>query len=57
VQCARPWLAVVAVLLVVLVPPPQLAVELGRSWIAWRLRHRTLTPAQVLAEQRRPPGS
>jgi len=40
---------------VVLVPPPQLAVELGRRWIAWRLRHRTLTPAQVLADHR-PPG-
>lgn len=42
---------------VVLVPPPDLAVEIGRRWIAWRLRHRTLTPAQVLADHRRPPGS
>lgn len=42
---------------VVLVPPPQLAAELGRSWITWRLRHRTLTPAQVLADHRRRPGS
>jgi nucleotide-binding universal stress UspA family protein len=39
---------------VVLVPAPQLAVELGRSWITWRLRHRTLTPAQVLADHRSP---
>jgi hypothetical protein len=37
---------------VVLVPPPHLAVELGRPWITWRLRHRTLTPAQVLADHR-----
>ena len=42
---------------VVLVPPPELAAEIGRRWIAWRLRHRTLTPAQVLAGQRRPQGS
>jgi hypothetical protein len=37
---------------VVLVPPPQLAGGLGRSWITWRLRHRILTPAQVLADHR-----
>ncbi len=42
---------------VVLVPPPDLAAEIGRRWIAWWLRHRTLTPAQVLADHRRPPGS
>ncbi len=40
---------------VVLVPSPELAGEIGHPWIAWRLRHRTLTPAQVLADQRRPP--
>jgi nucleotide-binding universal stress UspA family protein len=39
---------------VVLVPPPDLAASIGRSWIAWRVRHRTLTPAQVLADHRRP---
>jgi nucleotide-binding universal stress UspA family protein len=42
---------------VVLVPPPELAADIGRPWIAWRLRHRTLTPAQVLADHRRPQGS
>jgi nucleotide-binding universal stress UspA family protein len=40
---------------VVLVPPPELVTVAGRPWIAWRLRHRTLTPSQVLAGQRRPP--
>jgi nucleotide-binding universal stress UspA family protein len=39
---------------VVLVPPPDLAAEIGRARIAWRFWHRTLTPAQVLADQRRP---
>lgn len=39
---------------VVLVPPPDLAAEISRARIAWRLWHRTLTPAQVLADQRRP---
>ena len=38
---------------VVLVPPPELATEIGRQWIAWRLRHRTLTPAEILAERPR----
>ena len=42
---------------VVLVPPPDLAAGIGRPWIAWRLRHRTLTPAQVLAGHRPPSGS
>ena len=41
---------------VVLVPPPELAAEIGRRRIAWRLRHRTLTPAQILADQPRPPS-
>lgn len=41
---------------VVLVPPPELAAEIGHPWIAWRLRHRALTPAQVLRDQPRPPG-
>jgi hypothetical protein len=41
---------------VVLVPAPELATEIGRHRISWRPRHRTLTPAQVLADQRKPPG-
>lgn len=41
---------------VLLVPAPELVTEIGRPWIAWRLRHRTLTPSQVLADQRTPPG-
>jgi hypothetical protein len=39
---------------VVLVPPPDLAAEVGRARIEWRFWHRTLTPAQVLTGQRRP---
>ncbi len=38
---------------VILVPRPDLAAEIGRARLAWRLWHRTLTPAQVLADQRR----
>jgi nucleotide-binding universal stress UspA family protein len=41
---------------VVLVPPPELVTAIGGPWIAWRLRHRTLTPSQVLAGQQRAPG-
>jgi nucleotide-binding universal stress UspA family protein len=41
---------------VVLVPPPELAAGIGRPWTAWRLRHRALTPAHVLADQRRTSG-
>lgn len=37
----------------VVVPPSELATETGHPWNAWRLRHRTLTPAQILADQRR----
>jgi nucleotide-binding universal stress UspA family protein len=39
---------------VVLVPPPDLAVEMSRARIARKFWHRTLTPAQVLADHRRP---
>jgi nucleotide-binding universal stress UspA family protein len=39
---------------VVLVPPPDLAAEVGRGRIAWRLWHRTLTPAEVLADHAKP---
>jgi len=39
---------------VVLVPPPDLAAEIRRARVAWRLRHRTLTPAQVLSNHRNP---
>lgn len=41
---------------VVLVPPPDMAAEIGRARFAWRLRHRTLTPAQVLTDRRKPAG-
>ncbi len=38
---------------VILVPPPDLAREFGRGWLTWRLRHRSLTAAQVVAGQRK----
>jgi nucleotide-binding universal stress UspA family protein len=37
---------------VILVPPPDLAREFGRGRLTWRLRHRVLTPAQIIAGQR-----
>ena len=39
---------------VVLVPPPDLAREARRGRIAWEFWHRTLTPAHVVGEQRKP---
>lgn len=38
---------------VILVPPPDLAWESARRRLTWRLRHRALTPAEVLAGQRK----
>jgi nucleotide-binding universal stress UspA family protein len=40
---------------VLLVPPPELVSEIGCALTAWRLRHRTRTLSQVLADQHRPP--
>jgi nucleotide-binding universal stress UspA family protein len=37
---------------VILIPPAELASDLRRGRTVWALRHRTLTPAQVLAQRR-----
>jgi nucleotide-binding universal stress UspA family protein len=39
---------------VMAVPPPALARELSRSRLAWVFRRRSLTPEQVLRDQKRP---
>ena len=41
---------------VLAVPPPELARELGHGRLARMLRHRPLTPEQVLGDQLSPPG-
>jgi nucleotide-binding universal stress UspA family protein len=39
---------------VVAIPPPELARELRHGRLAWRLRHRPLTPEQILSDHPKP---